>query len=75
MTTTAKWNPFKAFPSWDPFREMEEMQNRFLTLLGQRSPALRVQPEEGFARWSGRPAVDTKIDAMPAGHENIGYWN
>jgi HSP20 family protein len=33
MSTITKWNPLKASPSWDPFRDMEEMQNRFSTLL------------------------------------------
>jgi hypothetical protein len=64
-----KWNPFKVCPSWDPFRDLEEMQNRFLTLLGRRRPALRVQPEEEFALMQWLPPVDI------AGHENIGYWS
>ena len=58
MSTITKWNPFKASPSWDPFREMEEMQNRFLTLFGRRWPALRVQPDEEFALMEWLPAVD-----------------
>ena len=58
MSTITKWNPFKASPSWDPFREMEEMQNRFLTLLGRGWPAPRVQPEEAFALTEWLPPVD-----------------
>jgi len=58
MSTITKWNPFKASPSWDPFREMEEIQNRFLTLLGRRWPAPRVQPEEEFALMEWLPPVD-----------------
>jgi len=58
MSTITKWNPFKASPSWDPFRDTEEMQNRFLALLGRRWPALRVQPEEEFALMERLPPVD-----------------
>ena len=58
MSTITKWNPLKASPSWDPFREMEEMQNRFLSLLGRRWPALRVQPDEEFTLMEWLPPVD-----------------
>jgi HSP20 family protein len=58
MSTITKWNPLKASPLWDPFREMEEMQNRFLSLLGRRWPALRVQPDEEFALMEWLPPVD-----------------
>ena len=58
MSTITKWNPFKTPSSWDPFREMEEVQNRFLTLLGRRWPALRAQPDEEFALMEWLPPVD-----------------
>ena len=58
MSTITKWNPFKVSPSWDPFREMEEMQNRFLTLFGRRWPMLRPQPDEEFALMEWLPPVD-----------------
>ena len=28
MKTLEKWNPFRVSPSWDPIRELEEMQGR-----------------------------------------------
>jgi HSP20 family protein len=62
MSTITKWNPFKAPSSWDPFREMEEMQNRLLTLFGRRWPALRVQPDEEFALMEWLPPVDIEED-------------
>ena len=58
MSTITKWNPFETPSSWDPFREMEEVQNRFLTLLGRRWPARRAQPDEEFAPMEWLPPVD-----------------
>jgi HSP20 family protein len=58
MSALTKWDPFRISSSWDPFRELEEMQNRFLSLFGQRLPALRAQPEEGFTLTKWLPPVD-----------------
>jgi HSP20 family protein len=58
MSAITKWDPFKVSSSWDPFREMEEMQNRFLSLFGQRWPALGPQPEERSTLTEWLPPVD-----------------
>jgi HSP20 family protein len=46
---------------WDPFREMEEMQNRMAALFGRRLP-LRDGGEEGIALTEWSPAVDIEED-------------
>jgi hypothetical protein len=53
-----KWNPLKLSPSWDPFREMEEMQNRLSSSFGRPWPAWRSEPEEGFTLTEWMPPVD-----------------
>src|SRR5271165_6112224 len=42
MNKLTKWNPLKLSPSWDPFREMEEIQNRLSSLFSLRLPAWRT---------------------------------
>jgi HSP20 family protein len=58
MNKLTKWNPLKPSPSWDPFREMEEMQNRLSSLFGLRWPAWRSENEEGFTLTEWLPPVD-----------------
>ena len=58
MSAITKWDPFRISSSWDPFRELEEMHNRFLSLFGQRWPALRAQPKEEFTLTKWLPPVD-----------------
>jgi HSP20 family protein len=58
MNKLTKWNPLKLSPSWDPFREMEEMQNRLSSLFGRPWPAWRSEPEEGFTLTEWMPPVD-----------------
>ena len=58
MNKLTKWNPLKLSPSWDPFREMEEMQNRLSSLFGRRWPPWRDEPEEGFTLTEWMPPVD-----------------
>src|SRR5215813_5614393 len=58
MNKLTKWNPLKLSPSWDPFREMEEMHNRLSSLFGRSWPVWRSEPEEGFTLAEWMPPVD-----------------
>jgi HSP20 family protein len=58
MNKLTKWNPLKLSPSWDPFREMEEMHNRLSSLFGRTWPGWRSEPEEGFTLAEWMPPVD-----------------
>ena len=58
MNKLTKWNPWKLSPSWDPFREMEEMHNRLSSLLGRSWPTWRSEPEEGLTLAEWMPPVD-----------------
>ena len=58
MNKLTKWNPSKLSPSWDPFREMEEMQKRLWSLLGRSWPTWRSEAEEGFTLAEWMPPVD-----------------
>jgi hypothetical protein len=35
MNPLEKWNPFRASPSWDPIRQLEELQNRVASLFAR----------------------------------------
>ena len=58
MNKLTKWNPLKLSPSWDAFREMEEMQNRLSSLFGRRWPGWRSELEEEFAPTEWMPPID-----------------
>ena len=58
MNKLTKWNPSKPSPSWDPFREMEEMQKRLWSMFGRSGPMWRGEPEEGFTLAEWMPPVD-----------------
>jgi HSP20 family protein len=60
MNTLEKWNPFRS--QWDPMREMEEMQNRLVSLFGRRMPLRRGGGEEGFTLTEWGPPVDISED-------------
>ncbi len=62
MKTLEKWNPFRFPSSWDPFREMEEMQARLGSLFGGRFPPLKPSTEEGFSVAEWVPPVDITED-------------
>jgi HSP20 family protein len=62
MKAVEKWNPFRP-SSWDPFREMEEMQARLGSLFGGRFPLLKPSIEEGFGLTEWAPPVDITEDA------------
>jgi HSP20 family protein len=62
MKTLEKWNPFRGSPSWDPMREMEEMQNRVASLFGRRLPLKKDSGEEGFTLMEWVPPVDIAED-------------
>ena len=36
MNKLTKWNPLNLSPSWDPFREVQEMQNRAFVIVRPR---------------------------------------
>jgi HSP20 family protein len=61
MKTLEKWNPFRLFSSWDPFREME-MQARLGSLFGGRFPLLKPGTEEGLSLTEWVPPVDITED-------------
>ena len=61
MKAVEKWNPFRP-SSWDPFREMEEMQARLGSLFGGRFPLLKPSTEEGFTLTERIPPVDITED-------------
>ena len=58
MNKLTKWNPLNLSPSWDPFREMEEMHKRLSSLLGRSWPTWRSEPEEGLTLAEWMPPVD-----------------
>ena len=61
MTALQRWNPLRGTSTWDPLREMEEMQNRMAALLGRRLPLANGGEEEiTLTEWS--PAVDISED-------------
>ena len=62
MNALTKWSPFRLSPSWDPFREFEEMRNRFFAELGLRRPIFRTEPEEWFTPTEWMPPVDIEED-------------
>jgi len=61
MKTLEKWNPFRVTPSWDPFREFEQMQNRLASLFGRRWPVPEGR-EETFGLTEWMPPVDISED-------------
>jgi HSP20 family protein len=63
MNTLSKWNPFNAPSGWDPFRELEEMQNRLTSFFGRRVPLLKGGGEgEEFTVTTWAPRVDIAED-------------
>jgi len=62
MSALTKWSPFRLSPSWDPFRELEEMRNRFFAELGRGRPIFRTEPEESFTPTEWMPPVDIEED-------------
>ena len=61
MKTLEKWNPFRVSPSWDPIRELEEMQSRWASLFGRRM-LLPDGREEHFSLTEWTPPVDIAED-------------
>ena len=63
MKTLSKWNPFNVPSGWDPFRELEEMQNRLSSFFGRRVPLVRDGGDgEEFALTTWAPRVDITED-------------
>src|SRR5215469_71333 len=58
MSMIDRWSPFRFSPTWDPFREMEEMRNQFTRLLGDRLPLRRVGGSEKLELTDWLPPVD-----------------
>ena len=63
MKTLSKWNPFNTPSGWDPFRELEEMQDRLTSFFGRRVPLLKGGAEgEEFTVATWAPRVDIAED-------------
>jgi HSP20 family protein len=63
MNKLTKWDPFNAPFSWNPFRELEEMQNRWSSFFGLRLPFLRGPAEaEEMTLTTWTPRVDIAED-------------
>jgi len=62
MSALSKWSPFRLSSSWDPFRELEEMRNRFFAQLGRGGPIFQTEPEEWFTPTEWMPPVDIEED-------------
>jgi len=63
MNMLTKWNPFNMSPGWEPFPELEEMQNRIASFMGRRLPLLKGGGEgEEFALTTWAPRVDIVED-------------
>lgn len=63
MSMIDKWSPFRFSPTWDPWREMEEMRNQFNKLLGER-PLLRKEGgSEALEVTEWLPVVDITEDS------------
>lgn len=63
MSMIEKWSPFRFPPTWDPFREIEEMRNRFSRLLGERLPLRRGGGSEELELTDWLPPVDITEDS------------
>jgi len=62
MKTLEKWNPFRVSHSWDPFRELEEMQRRWASLFDRQMLLSEGGKEEQFRLTEWTPAVDIAED-------------
>ena len=63
MKTLSKWNPLNTPSVWDPFRELEEMQDRLTSLFGRRVSLLKSGSEgEEFTVAAWTPRVDIAED-------------
>jgi HSP20 family protein len=63
MSPIERWNPFRFSPTWDPFREIEEMRNQFTRLLGDRRPLRRDGGSEALELTDWLPPVDITEDS------------
>ena len=61
MKILEKWIPFRVAPSWDPIRELEEMQSRWASLFS-RQMLLPEAREEQFSLTEWTPPVDIAED-------------
>ena len=61
MKTLEKWNPLRVSSSWDPIRELEEMQGRLASLFGRRM-LIPNGREEQFSLTERTPPVDIAED-------------
>ncbi|MBV8273889.1 MAG: Hsp20/alpha crystallin family protein [Verrucomicrobia bacterium] len=63
MSMIDKWNPLRFSPTWDPFREIEEMRNQFSRLLGEQVPLRRNGGSEKLELTEWLPPVDITEDS------------
>jgi HSP20 family protein len=57
-----KWTPFRFSPTWDPWRELEEMRSQFTKLLGEGLPLRKSVGSEELEPSEWFPAVDITED-------------
>jgi HSP20 family protein len=57
-----KWSPFRFSPTWDPWREMEEMRNQFNKLLRERQLLRKEGDSEALEVTEWLPVVDITED-------------
>jgi HSP20 family protein len=62
MSTLTKWNPFRTQSPWDPFRDLENLENRLASLWGRAPARTNGGHDEtaSLAEWS--PPVDITED-------------
>jgi HSP20 family protein len=62
MSMIDKWSPFRFSPTWDPWREMEEMRNQFNKLLRERQLLRKEGDSEALEVTEWLPVVDITED-------------
>lgn len=61
MNTLEKWNPFAA-RSWDPFKDLEQFENRLGTLFGRLPAKTNGEAQESITVPEWAPVVDITED-------------
>jgi HSP20 family protein len=61
MNTLMRWNPFKS-STWDPFKDLEEFEQRLATTFGRVMPKKNGEETEAIATADWAPLVDITED-------------
>jgi HSP20 family protein len=61
MNTLTRWNPFKS-STWDPFKDLEEFEQRLATTFGRVMPKKNGEETETIASADWAPLVDISED-------------